>query len=379
MDSDETRTKSVRSTDAVALKIYRILSRLPVEDRALVLRTVQGSPNVVSERLKVIEQALARYAEETGDSLSKQKYEKWRKQTGDNSIPSATYIVTPFGSWSKAMDALGESPALEHAAFRLRSLGPPPTDEQMLEDVKQCAEDLNLDSLTCTAYHAWARELQQKHLTDRIFAMTSETFARRFGSFANACRMAKVSTPPRSHRPQPPKGIWTEDHVIRALREASVAIGNPNFTMAEYESWRDQRHRESIGGEETAPLIPSYHTIRRIFDSWPMAKARAGLISEGKAIWFNLGQGKRIEAPQVADGLVRAAGRLGVPFSSMKYANWRERELEDPSSIRPSSGHTISKRYGGWTAVQTLVSHAMKQAEPSQALAEALLKMFPDA
>lgn len=379
MSSENHPVKSVRSADALALKLYRILGRLPIEDRALVHRSILGSPNVVSERLKVVEQALARYAEETGQPLSKQKYEKWRKGTGDSSVPSATYIVTPFGSWSKAMDVLGKSPALEHAAFRLRSLGPPPTDDQMLADIRQCAKDLNLDTLSFKAYHGWARELQQEHLSDRILVMTSETFSRRFGSFANACRVAGVSTPPRSHRPQPPRGIWTEELVIDALREASQAIGSPNFTMAEYEIWRDARHQASIGSDQPAPLIPSYHTIRRVFETWPLAKAKAGLISEGKAIWFSRGQGKRVETPQVADGLIRAAGRLGVPFTSKEYGAWRERELNDPSAIRPSSGNTISQRYGGWTEVQRLIARAVEQSEPAAALTAALIERFPDA
>lgn len=377
--SDKPRKKSARSTDPVALKLYRIVSRLPVEDKALIHRTLVGSGHLVPERIKVIEQALARYVEETGDSLSKCKYERWRVRSGDKSIPSATYICTPFGSWSKALDALGESPAFEHAAFRLRALGPPPSDEQMLSDLRECARELDAAQLTFAAYHRWATKVQREQLADRILVMTIETFTRRFGSFANACRLAEVGTKPQSNRPQPPKRLWTDALVVEALNQASDFFGSPNFTQADYEKWRDEQHEAALGSDEPAPLLPSQHTIRRVFGSFPMAKARAGLISEAKASLYNVGRGKRIETPQAADGLVRAAHRLGTPFSKCEYEAWRIRELEDPSAIRPSAAWTLSRKYGGWSQVQNLVTQAMSSPDPSRTLTEILEERFPNA
>lgn len=81
---------------------------------------------------------------ETGEALSKKRYERWRLGRADRAtLPSATFVANTWnGSWSTAMDKLGLESAADHAARRMAMNRAPLSDGELLEHLRACAGEL---------------------------------------------------------------------------------------------------------------------------------------------------------------------------------------------------------------------------------------------
>lgn len=372
--TDEIGTSS-RETDRLAFLIYKALRDCRPEDKQLVLNAVRSQPDVDPGRAALVEAAISRFDQECGQKLSKRRYEDWRVRSNDKSLPSASYIARTYGdTWSKAMDALGRQPALNHAAFRLRARGESPEPDEILADLRECAADLGTETLRFADYVRWARAKQPHAPLGKNYLITSPSFSRRFESFNRALILAGLK--PSSKK----MGRWgnaeqyTEDNAIRFLRLASEELHlEAPITQQQYRDWRRGKYARAIeAGEWLA--IPSFHTIRNLFESWPKALLESGLVSETRASQYSLGRGRTMPADQVAGGLLRAAALLGNEFTLLEYHQWRSTEVKNLGKLRPPSKSVIHNNFGSWGAAQNALREALTSFDPKAFLIDVILE-----
>ncbi len=371
MDDPEKIGTSSRETDRLAYLIFRSLEGCSTSDKQLVLNALTSAPAVDPSRAVLIREAIARFENECGGRLSKRRYETWRVNTADKSLPSATFIANTYGrTWSKAMDALGKQPAMNHAAFRLRAQGSSPSSEQVLKDLVECAAELGTQSLRFGDYSNWARAKQPHAPLGKVYLLSSTSFSNRFKSFRRALFLAGLR--PVANGRSAGAAFYSEDSSIRHLQLASEEVSPSGaLTMYQYDQWRRGKYaRAAHDGEWLA--IPSFHTIRYRFGSWPAALAAAELIPAEVAANYSRGGGKTMPPGQVADGLLRASSDLGGRFSSKAYMRWRAEEVKDLSKVRPASSSIVQKRFGGWVAAMVALKAAMQSSEPSSFLADVI-------
>lgn len=366
MDSLDVGT-SRHDTDALALLIFKTLAECSEEDKRHVLNSLRAGSGIESGRVQLIRAAIERFEADSDSPVSKQKYERWRISQGDPSNPSATYISNAFGnSWAKAMDAIGRKVSLDHKAFRLRSAGEVISDAQAIEDLRQCADELGVEALLFRDYRRWALSKQSE---GRVTLISSESFSRRFGSFAQALDLAGL----RSGRSR--LGSWagqvhySKENAIECLRRASEATQpDAGLTQAGYRDWRiEELSRNDEASAWT--VIPSYQTISRCFGSWPRALLAAGLISEGRAAQNARGRGQRMSREQIASGLIRASKDLGLSFTGYEYARWRKKEVSDLTKERPACLARVRDSFGSWPDALDAISVALQQQDPISFLA----------
>lgn len=375
MDSLERIGTSYRETDRLAYLIYKVLRDCRPEDKQRVLNAVRRQPDVDLGRAALIEAAIARFDDECGKRLSKRRYEDWRVGTNDTSLPSATYITGTYGgTWSKAMDALGRQPALDHASFRLRARGDSPEPEEILGDLRQCANDLGTDTLRFADYARWAKAKQPQAPLGKNYLLSGRSFCTRFESFNRALLLAGLK--PSSKK----MGRWgggehyTEESAIRCLRVASEELElDMPITQKQYQDWRRGKYARAVqAGEWLA--IPSFHTIRNLMGSWPRALLEAGLVSETRAVQYSLGRGRSMPPKQVADGLLRAARALGESFTLREYDQWRSQEVKDLGKLRPPSKSVVHSNFGGWGPARSAMQSALASLDPEAYLVDVILE-----
>ena len=359
--------------DPLALDIFGVLCELSTEDRAAVLRAILA-PNhgVAPGRTRIIESALKRFANETGERISKRKYEEWRVGSADQSLPSASFITTTYGgSWTKSMNALGREPSLERVASQLRPRGAAPTNEEVLDDLRACALSEEKTTITLGEYQAWARKHQSRDVSERTLIVSSGAFCSRFGSFADACHAAGLKVMAKTRRPTGANWRWSRERIREALRRAAADIGDPAFTIAQYRAWRIRTLEGTEGDALNEAIVPSYEPIRKAMGSWPEAKIDAGLLSPDEAGGRSTGKGKKMPPQQIADGLLLAVDELGHPCTEVRYGAWRARNLSNSLNTRPPSPGLLKKKLKNWTNVQRTVAEALSTDNPRTTLTTA--------
>jgi len=365
MDPIDRIGTSKRETDRLAFVIYQQLRPLPAEDKQFVLNGVKRAPRVDAGRALLVEGAIERFEKSCGTRISKRRYEEWRVNTDDRSLPSASFIAGTYGgTWSKAMDALGKQPALEHSAFRLRALGKSPDKDEAIEDLKRCAAELEIDSLSLAIYSEWARKKQPHAPLGKVYLLSRDPFIRRFGSFNRALHEAGLQPSKTSNGPWGGQGRYSKRGAIQALQAAQAAV-DPEFplTQQQFHDWRAGEYEKArAAGEWLA--IPSYLTVRKLLGNWPLALVAAGLISKECGDHYALGRGRRMSDEQMATGFLRSGEILGEDFTKAEYDRWIQTEREIVTQIRPPSSSLLCLRLGGWGPAKSALNAARSGEEP---------------
>lgn len=363
MDVLEKIGTSSRETDRLAFLIFRSLQGCSASDKQLVLNALTSAPAVDPSRAVLIREAVARFENECGGRLSKRRYETWRVSTEDSSLPSATFIANTYGrTWAKAMDALGRQPAMNHAAFRLRAQGRSPSSEQVLNDLVECAAELKTQNLRFRDYSNWARAKQSHAPLGKVYLLSSTSFSNRFRSFRRALFLAGLR--PVANGRSAGEAFYTDDSSIRHLQLANEEVAPAGaLTMKQYDEWRRGKYARAAHDGDW-PAIPSFHTIRYRFGSWPAALAAAELLPREAAEGYSRGAGQTMPPEQVAEGLLRAVSDLGEGFSSKAYMRWRAEEVKDLTKVRPASSSIILKRFGSWVTAMVALRDSTKTSEP---------------
>lgn len=378
MDSIDEIGTSSRETDRLAFLLYKVLRDCDPEDKQRVLNAVRSRPDVDPGRAALVEAAISRFDQECPKRLSKRRYEEWRVSLNDKSLPSASYIVRTYGeTWTKAMDALGRQPALNHAAFRLRARGISPEPDEILADLRQCAADVGTETLRFADYVRWAKAMQPHSPLGKNYLLSSRSFSTRFESFNRALVLAGLQPSSKKMGRWGSAEHYTEESAVRFLQLANNELGlDLPMTQQQYGDWRRGKYARAIqAGEWLA--IPSFHTIRNLMGSWPGALLAAGLVSEARATQDSLGRGKPMPPSQIADGLLRAAKALGDSFTMNRYHQWRSTEVKNLGKLRPPSKSVVHSNFGGWKSAMTALRSALSSTDPEAFLVDVILETRP--
>lgn len=373
-DGDPRLTR--RGTDPLALALFDLLRHCAEADRRRVLDALDAVETPASgERASFALSAIERFRSESPAAPSKRRYEAWRRSHPDReSIPSATFVANTFGSWAKAMDAAGVRPSVRHRAYRLRALGQPPSDQEVLEDLRRCARELGLSRLRFADYRRWARERERTGRATRPLIVSPNTFIARFGSFPSA--VARAGLRPARCGPRGKSSEHTPKRLVECLREADRSR-NPrrgSLTVEAYERWRANRIARAEA-EDRWLAVPSASAIRDRFGGWPAALRAARLVSRERASGSARGRGQKMSEEQIAASLVDAARELGPELTYERYLRWRVRRVDDLARPRPPSRSLISRKAGSWRRAKAFALAALSQPDPERWLADRLREL----
>lgn len=319
--------------------------------------------------------ALRQCQAETGERLSKRRYEAWRSTHADKaSIPSATFIANSFsgGSWAKAMDAAGLEPAPDHRARQLRTMGPAPTDEEVLEGLRRCARELGTTSMTQREYREWALADMQRPGGPRVLLLSPSSFHRRFGGFGQARMKAGLGQPGGLRSPRPTWTQYAQPGTLDFLHQAKRSFKGPGLTVGHYHDWRRaELERDRLRGVWRP--IPHYKALQRHYGRWPFVLAAAGIISQRQAQLYSRGAGQRTR-PELAAWAVWQAGlEVGPELTQDAYFAWRRRAVCDPRNPRPPKDSVLARMFGSWALVRRALAQARREGSGGEGLLEILV------
>lgn len=365
VDGDPRRSR--RGADPLALRIFDLLRPLSEEDKRCVLASLDAAETrgAGPERDTLARLAVDRFLSETGGPPSKRRYEDWRRDHRDRAeIPSATFVLNTFGTWAKAMDAMGLKPTADQLGYRLRSLGSRPSDERVIADLRRCAAALGRSRLLFREYRQWAKAQERAGRGANTLLVSPNSFISRFGSFAAALRRAGLESALNGPRTRSTEN--TPERLIEHLRAASEATGGGRVTVDRYRAWRDPRVK---AGE----AVPATDTISERFGGWGRALAAARLASPNEdSAGYGRGRGKKVSVDYMACCLLEAARARGLPLSIGSYGIWREGRRGGSTRFPPpASDSVIQHRIATWTTVRRLLEEAVDRAEPEVWLAAA--------
>jgi hypothetical protein len=346
--------RSARTTDPIALNLFRQLMRMDVCDRRLVLITLDGHLTGISgERVVLVRSAVERFQAETGQSLAKKRYERWRVAHPERAaLPSATYIATTWnGSWATAMDKLGLRPAPDHAVRRMARLGVKPTDAELLELLRACAADLG-HSPRILEYRRWRQRQLRDHET---LVFGEQIYRRRFGGWHQAIESSGLPVCPRARRTIATE--WTSDDAVRYLRAAANEGDGTRLRVSRYDAWR----RTYLAEQDTrgkSPAIPRGNSIAARFGGWLRALAAAGLISDDAAANLRVGHGRAFSDAEIDEALARFARDTHGKRTSCAYQRWCESTMERENGTHLPGRAAVANRLDGWpNAAERILGH----------------------
>ena len=355
--------RSSLTTDPVALNLFRQLREMDDCDRRFVLRELDGSlASVSSERIVLVRWAMRMFVADTGEALSKKRYERWRLARADRAtLPSATFIANTWnGSWSTAMDKLGFEPAADHAARRMAMSGARLSDGDLLEHLRACAAELGATPLV-SDYDHWRREKLRRPGSASYAG--PPTYRRRFGSWRLAVEAAALL--PRAVAPSARVAEWTVEDALSYLREADAQSGPGRMRVSQYDDWRRQRLTSlALSGSRIA--IPYGAAISNRLGGWLPALAAAGLISDRAARSYRVGHGRAFSDAELDDALARFARETDCAPTSTAYQSWCKRIMEGDVSVHLPGRAAICLRLGTWAdAADRIRAHRQRTPAPS--------------
>jgi hypothetical protein len=360
------RNASLRTSDPLARKIFEELRVRSIAERRFVLRALvaAGRSNPVSSsREGLIESCLERYRAETGLVPSFAKYEAWRREVADSSILSASTITRTYGSWNRALGALGMIELPDPTSQRLLARRRQFTDDEVKDALRRCAKDLDTDAFTLPQYRDWAiRTLRETTDVELHIPISKSLILRRFGSF-KAARLAAGLDPESTYRSV---GRYSDEELIAHLSQARREIQG-RLSSTTYARWR--REKMARAREEGALVeLPCVHTYDQRFGGWLRALSAVEDVPTrrhehvGPPVY---------SADWIAERLIEAWGEIGEPFFVSGYQRWaRERRSSEPE-FPPPDYHTIRRRISSWERVRELVRRAQHSGDASE-LIEAL-------
>jgi hypothetical protein len=343
----EAAPRSLRTTDRLALAIFGLLRSLSVGERRLVLSELDAvDRRARAPRERVALRALERCRTELHVAVpSKGRYERWRLSLKEPGVPSATFVAGTFGGWARALDAAGLEPTVDLRVMRLRAMVKLASDEEILDGLRQCAEDLG-QPLRFGVYREWARvrEMQARD-GQPVLPLSPSSFLSRFGSFANALASAGLDCRVRGPRVAHADNRELGNTAVRAAHQATAPAA---LTFDAYAAWRSRELARLEEEGHVRVAIPASNTLRRAHGSWNGVLAAAGLMTQQRAAQGYRGRGRKLTDELVAQSVLLAVKELGPDIQREEYFQWRKRKLLQPDAPRLASLSGITKRPGGW-------------------------------
>jgi hypothetical protein len=355
--------RSSLTTNRVALNLFRQLREMDDRDRRFVLRQLDGSlASASSERIVLARSAMGLFVAETGEALSKKRYERWRLGRADRAtLPSATFVANTWnGSWSTAMGRLGLKPAADHAARRMAMNRAPLSDGELLEHLRACAGEIGATPRV-SDYQRWRSE-KLRRPGSATYA-TPATYRRRFGGWHQGIAAAGLLV--RVVAPRATTAEWSVEDALGYLREADSVSGPGRMRVSQYDDWR-RRRLASLAAEGARTAIPYGAAISSRLDGWLPALAAAGLISDRAAQSFRVGHARSFSDAEMDDALARFARGTDWAPTSTAYQSWCKRTMASDIGIHLPGRAAICLRLGTWAdAAARIRVHRKRMLGPS--------------
>jgi hypothetical protein len=319
--------------DKLALCLFEQLRDRPVADRRFVFRALLGrlARFASNERVDVALRSLAACCAANGErAVSRRSYDAWRRAQSDpREFASAVLIRTTFGSWTKALEALGHDSAGDARARGLVNCG----REELIAALRALAP-VDGSCLTHTAYLAAARAHNDALPPGaQRFPLAPGAFLRVFGSWARALAAAglPVSDAARHFADHPnrqaeapthgrrnakvmlgARADYVPERMLSWLQRAARELGSPYLTLKAYDRWA-QAVSEAAAARGEVVVVPRAKTIEHRL-GWKTALQQAGLISEAERDRLGTGGFSYTDEDLLA-GLRRALRHFGGPPS----------------------------------------------------------------
>jgi hypothetical protein len=351
--------ESLRTSDRLARALFAQLRGRSIHERRFVLQALlsAGRSNSISpQREQVMKVSLLTFKEETGLVPTVRTYDQWRREKSDRGLCSSGQIIRQFSTWSNALHTLGIEPKPDPTARRLLSRGQQMSDEQALQALRDCAEDLGTDNFTIAQYEKWAKqELLKPENKGRKIPISKSIVTRRFGSVRQAKIAAGLDPDTAYHA----SSFFTDEEVLDALRRARSEIEG-RLSTAKYTIWRKGKQEEARARGKSV-TIPCDFTISQHFGGW----LKAVSLIEGLPVTPHEHRGPPVYTPDwLAERLLEAYDEIGEPFFTSTYIEWTRKKREEQNLDFPPPDYTTIRRHGGsWTVIRDKLREAVETGE----------------
>ena len=149
-------------------------------------------------------------------------------------------------------DALGLKPTADIVGYRLRAMGPGPTDDEVIADLRRCGRELKKKRLLFRQYRDWARRQERLGKAANTPPISPNTFIARLGSFAAALRLAGLETALNGPRTRSTEN--TPERLIGLLRACASEESVDRLTVERYNGWRDRVCAQAERCRQQKPL-----------------------------------------------------------------------------------------------------------------------------
>lgn len=185
------------------------------------------------------------------DSLSWLDYLKFREDA-DDELPVPQTFAARFGTWYAAVVEAGLRPVVEAKDDEKYSIA------EMIECMQSAAKVNKSTSLTIADYEKWASAIRNGFGID---VPSSRWIIISFKTWLNAVAEAGLVLRDTQHA-----AIYSDENMLRSIREAATARNSKTISIKSYEEFRDGRKD-----------VPGARTIATRFGTWGKGVAAAGL------------------------------------------------------------------------------------------------------
>lgn len=273
--------------DQLAMALFGVVEQLPANQRRALLGVIAGHLHGMCGKRAHATGKVVHY----GGKSQTQTASKCRAGPRPEGRPkrrvsssSTTYVAN---SSSRSRVRWAGTSTLETAAAGERTTCGLPykqtalTDDEMLEELRCCAQNLGDDLFGYDEYRYWALAQQATNPDRAAVLIDVVDLIDRFGSFPRARIAAGLEHLPRRFVKDGNEDSFVA--CVSALQAAADEIGIMKMLSArEYMQWRGT-HLEDKVGRRVLPAPPEWGIISDRFGAWPRALSAAGLISQQEA------------------------------------------------------------------------------------------------
>lgn len=341
--------------DRLAMCLYEQLRDRPIADRRFVFRALVGrlAAFASDERVDVALRSLSACCDaHGGKSVSRRDYDAWRATQSDpREFASSSFIRAVFGSWTKALEALGHDSAGDVRARGLVSRGGRWSRAELIK-VLQTFAPADDSPLSVSRYLRSARAHNGGLRPGEPRAPSDVApFYRVFGSWTRALKAAGVpswdaATATAQRWERGSRAHYTPERMLEWIRRAAHELGTDYLTADAYDAWA-QRTRDAAAERGDVLLIPRQVSVVRKLGTWTGVLRMAGLGSDDPDR-FRAARGWYTD-DAVLNAVRRALRHFGGRPTMEAYDRWRQEILAGspaPRSVGLPPARLVGSRLG---------------------------------
>lgn len=326
-----------RATHPLTVLLWGLLRSRSREDRRYVFWALSSGRRMeATMREQLALRSLGACAHDLDAVPSARSYQAWRE---DQECPaeylSVKQIRLTFGSWAKALGALGLEPTPDVLSCQLCALGGPFSPAELIVCLQTCARITGTEAPTFRGYKRWALREMRKPASERVLpriALSQLTFTSRFGSWREARLAAglpgSVGQPGSVTSIRGTADSYTDERLCEVIELAADQTGRgATLTPGQYDAWAREERRRVLAAAADEPVAAST-TMSDRFGGWAEALHAAGLLSEREMRRRRHRRAGEYTDEQLIAALVQYILDEGVTPTQVAYGRWRNARLD---------------------------------------------------